>query len=89
MVTPQTAIPPMNTHHSGWGTTTPAVDRNTTARLISIAAPNPMARLSTITPRPVAVVLSFGVGFLPDFEPEPHDEPMDAILNDYGVVWPV
>ena len=45
--------------------------------------------LSTITPRPVAVGLSFGVGFLPDFEPEPHDEPMDAILNDYGVVWPV
>jgi 5-formyltetrahydrofolate cyclo-ligase len=29
------------------------------------------------------------MGFLPDFEPEPHDMPLDAILNDYGVVWPV
>jgi 5-formyltetrahydrofolate cyclo-ligase len=24
-----------------------------------------------------------------DFEPEPHDVPLDAILNDNGVVWPV
>jgi 5-formyltetrahydrofolate cyclo-ligase len=24
-----------------------------------------------------------------DFEPEPHDLPLDAILNDNGVVWPV
>jgi 5-formyltetrahydrofolate cyclo-ligase len=24
-----------------------------------------------------------------DFEPEAHDLPLDAILNDYGVVWPV
>jgi 5-formyltetrahydrofolate cyclo-ligase len=29
------------------------------------------------------------VGFVPDFEAEPHDIPLDAILNDYGVVWPV
>ncbi|MFZ4482235.1 MAG: 5-formyltetrahydrofolate cyclo-ligase, partial [Rhodoferax sp.] len=25
----------------------------------------------------------------PDFEPEPHDMALDAILNDNGVVWPV
>ena len=33
--------------------------------------------------------LGFTVGFLPEFEPEPHDVPLDAILNDNGVVWPV
>ena len=27
-------------------------------------------------------------GFVDDLEPEPHDEPLDAILNDNGVVWP-
>jgi 5-formyltetrahydrofolate cyclo-ligase len=24
-----------------------------------------------------------------DLRPEPHDVPLQAILNDYGVVWPV
>jgi len=24
-----------------------------------------------------------------DLEPEAHDQPLDAILNDNGVVWPV
>ena len=38
---------------------------------------------------PFTVGLGFGTDFLPDFEPEPHDLPMDAILNDHGVVWPV
>jgi 5-formyltetrahydrofolate cyclo-ligase len=28
-------------------------------------------------------------GYLDDFEPEAHDLPLDAILNDNGVVWPV
>jgi len=45
--------------------------------------------LSSLTPKPFAVGLGFGMGFLPDFEPEAHDVPLDAILNDYGVVWPV
>jgi 5,10-methenyltetrahydrofolate synthetase len=45
--------------------------------------------LASLTPKPFAVGLGFGMGFLPDFEPEPHDVPLDAILNDYGVVWPV
>ena len=45
--------------------------------------------LSSLKPKPFSVGLGFGMGFLPDFEPEPHDVPLDAILNDYGVVWPV
>jgi 5,10-methenyltetrahydrofolate synthetase len=45
--------------------------------------------LASLTPKPFSVGLGFGMGFLPDFEPEPHDMPLDAILNDYGVVWPV
>ena len=45
--------------------------------------------LPLLRPRPYTVGLGFTQGFLPDFEPEPHDVPLDAILNDNGVVWPV
>jgi 5,10-methenyltetrahydrofolate synthetase len=45
--------------------------------------------LSGLSPRPFTVGLGYGPDFLPDFEPEAHDLPLDAILNDYGVVWPV
>lgn len=45
--------------------------------------------LANLAPKPVVVGLGYGVGFVADFEPEPHDVPLDAILNDYGVVWPV
>jgi 5-formyltetrahydrofolate cyclo-ligase len=45
--------------------------------------------LATLSPRPITVGLGFAPGFLPDFEPESHDQPLDAILNDNGVVWPV
>jgi 5,10-methenyltetrahydrofolate synthetase len=45
--------------------------------------------LATLEPRPFTVGLGFGVGFVPDFEAESHDVPLDAILNEYGVVWPV
>ena len=45
--------------------------------------------LADLSPKPFSVGLGFGMGFLPDFEPEPHDMPLDAILNDYGAVWPV
>ena len=45
--------------------------------------------LSTLDPKPFTVGLGFGVGFVEDFEPEAHDQPLDAILSDYGVVWPV
>jgi 5-formyltetrahydrofolate cyclo-ligase len=45
--------------------------------------------LASLSPRPFTVGLGYGVGFVPDLEPEAHDIPLDAILNDYGVVWPV
>jgi 5,10-methenyltetrahydrofolate synthetase len=45
--------------------------------------------LATLQPKPFTVGLGFTDGFLPDFEPEPHDQALDAILNDNGVVWPI
>ena len=45
--------------------------------------------LATLQPKPVTVGLGYSHGWLPDLEPEPHDVPLDAILNDKGVVWPV
>ncbi len=45
--------------------------------------------LATLTPRPFTVGLGFANAYVPDFEPEAHDLPLDAILNDNGVVWPV
>ena len=44
--------------------------------------------LASLEPRPFTVGLGFTNGFLPELEPEPHDVPLDAILNDNGVVWP-
>jgi 5-formyltetrahydrofolate cyclo-ligase len=44
--------------------------------------------LAALEPRPYTVGLGFTNGFLEDFEPGPHDLPLDAILNDNGVVWP-
>mgnify|MGYP000597830724 CR=1 FL=1 len=45
--------------------------------------------LATLSPKPVTAGLGYTNGWLPDMEPEPHDEPLDALLNDNGVVWPV
>jgi 5-formyltetrahydrofolate cyclo-ligase len=45
--------------------------------------------LATLTPRPFTVGLGFANAYVPDFEPEAHDLPLNAILNDNGVVWPV
>jgi 5-formyltetrahydrofolate cyclo-ligase len=45
--------------------------------------------LATLQPKPFTVGLGFTQGFVDDLEPEAHDEPLDAILNDNGVVWPV
>jgi 5-formyltetrahydrofolate cyclo-ligase len=45
--------------------------------------------LATLQPRPFTVGLGFTHGFVDDLEPEAHDLPLDAILNDNGVVWPV
>ena len=45
--------------------------------------------LATLQPRPHTVGLGYTQGYTDDFEPEAHDQPLDAILNDNGVVWPV
>ncbi len=45
--------------------------------------------LAQLQPRPYTVGLAYTHGFLPELEPEPHDWPLDAILNDNGVVWPL
>lgn len=45
--------------------------------------------LGKLDPRPFTVGLGFTNGFLEELQPEPHDVPLDAILNDNGVVWPV
>lgn len=45
--------------------------------------------LATLQPKPVTVGLGYSHGWLPDMLPEAHDVPLDVILNDQGVVWPV
>lgn len=45
--------------------------------------------LATLQPRPVTVGLGYAHGWLPEMTPEAHDIPLDVILNDQGVVWPV
>ena len=45
--------------------------------------------LASLQPRPFTVGLGFTQGFVDDFEPEPHDQPLDAILNENGVIWPI
>ena len=45
--------------------------------------------LAELQPKPFTVGLGFAQGFLPDLEPEPHDVPLDALLNENGVVWPI
>jgi 5-formyltetrahydrofolate cyclo-ligase len=45
--------------------------------------------LAALQPNPFTVGLGFAQGFLPDLEPEAHDVPLDAILNENGVVWPI
>ena len=45
--------------------------------------------LATLLPKPVTVGLGYTNGWLPDMEAEPHDVPLDALLNDNGVVWPI
>ena len=45
--------------------------------------------LATLQPKPFTAGLGFTNGFLPDLMPEAHDMPLDALLNDNGVVWPM
>lgn len=44
--------------------------------------------LAALEPRPFTVGLGFAQGLLQNLDPEAHDVPLDAILNDDGVVWP-
>jgi 5-formyltetrahydrofolate cyclo-ligase len=45
--------------------------------------------LAELQPRPVTVGLGYTCSYVDELQPEPHDQPLDAILNDNGVVWPV
>jgi 5-formyltetrahydrofolate cyclo-ligase len=45
--------------------------------------------LASYQPQPVTVGLGYSIGRLPDLRPEPHDVPLDAILCDEGVAWPL
>ncbi|MDR1968164.1 MAG: 5-formyltetrahydrofolate cyclo-ligase [Burkholderiaceae bacterium] len=45
--------------------------------------------LAALRPRPFTVGLGFTNGFVHDLVPEPHDQPLDAILNDNGAIWPL
>jgi 5-formyltetrahydrofolate cyclo-ligase len=44
--------------------------------------------LASLSPRPFTVGLGFANGYVPGFEPEAHDVPLDAILSDHGQMWP-
>ncbi|MEJ7928630.1 5-formyltetrahydrofolate cyclo-ligase [Ramlibacter sp. AN1015] len=44
--------------------------------------------LAELSPRPFTAGLGYTNAFVPDLNPEPHDVPLDAILNDNGTVWP-
>jgi 5-formyltetrahydrofolate cyclo-ligase len=43
--------------------------------------------LATLQPKPFTVGLAYSNALVPDFQPEAHDVPLDAILTDAGVVW--
>ena len=45
--------------------------------------------LAQLQPHPYTVGLGFTHGFVEDLMPEAHDLPLEAILNDNGVVWPL
>ncbi|MEZ7828902.1 5-formyltetrahydrofolate cyclo-ligase [Brachymonas denitrificans] len=45
--------------------------------------------LASLEPHPFTVGLGFTHGFVEDLMPDEHDIPLDAILNDNGVVWPL
>jgi 5-formyltetrahydrofolate cyclo-ligase len=45
--------------------------------------------LAKLQPKPYTVGLGFAAGLLPNLEAEVHDVPLDAILNELGVVWPI
>jgi 5-formyltetrahydrofolate cyclo-ligase len=45
--------------------------------------------LATLKPKPYTVGLAYHNAYVEDFEPEAHDVPLDAIVSDNGVMWPL
>ena len=45
--------------------------------------------LAALRPKPFTVGLAYDFAYLPEMAPESHDVPLDAILSDTGVMWPV
>jgi len=43
--------------------------------------------LAVLQPRPFTAGVGYAHGFIPWLTPEPHDVPMDAVLNEDGVQW--
>ncbi len=43
--------------------------------------------LATLQPRPYTVGLAYSFGYVPWLQAEPHDVPLDAVLNEDGVAW--
>ncbi len=43
--------------------------------------------LADLRPKPYTVGLAYSHGYIPWLEPEPHDVPLDAMLQEDGVVW--
>jgi 5,10-methenyltetrahydrofolate synthetase len=45
--------------------------------------------LAALKPKPYTVGLAYHNAYVEDFEPQDHDVPLDAIVSDYGVMWPL
>ena len=45
--------------------------------------------LAALQPRPYTVGVGYGNGWVPWLEAEPHDVPMDAMLTEDGLQWPL
>lgn len=45
--------------------------------------------LASLEPHPYTAGLGFTQGYVDDLVPEPHDIPLDAILNENGAIWPL
>jgi 5,10-methenyltetrahydrofolate synthetase len=45
--------------------------------------------LAALTPRPYAAGLGYADGFIENFAPGAHDQPLDAMLTDNGLAWPI
>ena len=43
--------------------------------------------LAALSPRPYTVGVGYAHGYIPWLQAEPHDVPLDAILNEDGVAW--